>query len=83
MLDRAEAFLSRVRRLMMPEPKRAGRTVAEHEAIRDALAAHDAQGAAVAMRAHMDAVQEHFDQFVIEQPQLFETDNSAPKLGRK
>ncbi|MEO0637189.1 MAG: GntR family transcriptional regulator [Pseudomonadota bacterium] len=82
-LDRAEAFLSRCRRLMMPEPTRAGKTVSEHEAIRDALAAHDAQGAAAAMRAHMNAVQQHFDQFVIEQPELFETDNSAPKLGRK
>ena len=81
-LERAKAYLTRVRRMMLPEAERAEQTVAEHHAIRDALAAGKHKAAARAMRQHLEAVEQHFSEFVIRRPHLFESDQSAPIQGR-
>ncbi len=63
-LLRAEANLGRVRRLLLPEPGRAARTLAEHRALHAALTAADAAAAGQAMRAHIETVAQMFRLFL-------------------
>ncbi len=53
MIVQIKVQLDRYRRLTLPQPHRMERTVAEHEAIIDAIARHDAAAAAAAMNHHL------------------------------
>ena len=63
-LSRAEANLGRVRRLLLPEPGRAVKTLAEHRAIFEALERRDCGAAAAAMRGHISSVAGLFQRFI-------------------
>lgn len=53
MIVQIKVQLDRYRRLTLPQPHRMERTVAEHEAVVDAIARHDAAAAAAAMNHHL------------------------------
>ncbi len=69
-IDSARANLDRARRLVAG-PSRLAKTIAEHEAIVAALAAGDADGAAAAMRLHLDTVMVELVAFAKQRPELF------------
>ncbi|HEY7644134.1 MAG TPA: GntR family transcriptional regulator [Hyphomicrobiales bacterium] len=71
-LDRLEAYLGRIRFLLMPGSERPAQTIVEHRAIRDAIASGDPAKASEAMRSHIDAVENHFREFVVARPDLFD-----------
>ena len=74
-LDRLEAYLGRIRFMLMPGGSdRPVQTIAEHKAIRDAIASGEPAQASDAMRRHIDAVENHFQAFVVARPDLFEKD---------
>lgn len=68
--ESARAGLERVRRLLAT-PRRNSVTYREHMRIFDQLAAGDGEGAADAMRAHLDAVLRELDSFAKQNPHLF------------
>ena len=70
-VEAARAQTERMRRLLL-EPSRNEETIAEHNAILDALAARDPDGAAKAMHHHLGNVLEELHQFAAERPDLFE-----------
>ena len=72
-LDRLEAYLGRIRFLLLPGSQRPLETIAEHQAIRNALASGEPAKASDTMRRHIDAVENHFQEFVIARPDLFDT----------
>lgn len=69
-IDSARANLDRARRLVAG-PSRLATTIAEHEAILAALAAGNAEGAAAAMRLHLDAVMVELVAYAKQNPALF------------
>ena len=69
-IDSARANLDRARRLLRT-PRRQAHTIAEHEVIVDAVARGDADGAALAMRNHLDAVIAEVATFARQYPGLF------------
>ncbi len=71
-LDRLEAYLGRIRFMLQPVSQRPVETIEEHKAIRDAIASGKPAKASEAMRRHIDAVERHFQEFVIARPDLFE-----------
>ncbi len=71
MLERAQANLGRIRRLMLPEPGRLQHTIAEHRALFEALSAGKPQAAATAMRAHIESVTLYLQHFIAINPALF------------
>jgi GntR family transcriptional regulator, rspAB operon transcriptional repressor len=71
-LDRLEAYLGRIRFLLMPGSERPALTIVEHKTIRDAIASGESVKASDAMRRHIDAVEEHFQEFVVARPDLFD-----------
>ncbi len=70
-LDRLEAYLGRIRFLLMPASTRPAETIIEHKAIRDAIASGEPARASDAMRKHIDGVERHFQAFVVARPDLF------------
>jgi DNA-binding GntR family transcriptional regulator len=70
LLGQAQANLGRVRRLLLPEPDRPRQTLAEHEAIFDALKAGDAEAASRAMRQHIGAVARMLASFLATHPEV-------------
>ncbi|HKJ61497.1 MAG TPA: GntR family transcriptional regulator [Hyphomicrobiales bacterium] len=71
-LNRLEAYLGRIRYLPIPNSDRPPQTIKEHKAIRDAIASGKPEKASDAMRNHIDAVERHFQEFVIARQDLFE-----------
>jgi GntR family transcriptional regulator, rspAB operon transcriptional repressor len=69
-IDSARANVDRARRLIQ-SPRRLALTIAEHSAILAAIEAGNADGAATAMRAHIDAVMDEFVSFAKSHPDLF------------
>jgi DNA-binding GntR family transcriptional regulator len=69
-IDNARANLDRARLLIL-DPRRLSLTHSEHKAIADAIAAGDADGAAAAMRAHIDKVTGELLVFARQAPELF------------
>lgn len=70
-LDHLLSHLERVRRLLMAPAGRPQATYAEHRRISDAIAAHDADAAAQAARAHLEATTAMFESFAKDHPALF------------
>jgi DNA-binding GntR family transcriptional regulator len=73
-LDRLEAYLGRIRFMLLPVSERSIRTIQEHQAIRDAIATGNPAKASAAMRSHIDSVERHFREFVVARPDLFENE---------
>jgi len=69
-IDSARANLDRARHLIL-DPRRLSATHTEHAAIVEAIAADDAEGAAAAMRRHIDNVTAELLAFASTAPQLF------------
>ena len=72
-LDRLEAYLGRIRFMLIPGSERAQQTLVEHKAICDAIASGEPAKASDAMRRHIDAVEIHFQEFVVARPDLFDS----------
>ena len=73
-LDRLEAYLGRIRFLLAPNSTRPAETITEHKAIRDGIASGEPARASDAMRNHIDAVEKHFQTFILARPDLFESE---------
>lgn len=69
-IDGARANIDRARRLIN-SPRRLALTIAEHEAILTAIEQSDADAAAAAMRAHIDAVMDELMHFAQMHPEHF------------
>lgn len=70
-IDAARASLERARR-MMSSPRRHADTLAEHEAIFNALKSRDGDAAAVAMQHHVDTVLTELMDLMALQPDVFD-----------
>jgi DNA-binding GntR family transcriptional regulator len=70
-VEQARASLDRVRRLLA-SPRRHAVTFSEHERIVEALRSADADAAARAMDAHLDAVVTELEAFALTAPSIFE-----------
>jgi len=73
-LARLEAYLGRIRFMELPQSDRPNRTLDEHGVIRDAIASGNAATASDAMKSHINAVEKHFQEFVVARPDLFQTE---------
>jgi len=71
-VESARAQTERIRRLLLPTPRRNPNTIVEHKAILRALLARDADGAAKAMHTHLGNVLKELNKFAAERPDLFE-----------
>ncbi|WP_024509344.1 GntR family transcriptional regulator [Bradyrhizobium sp. ARR65] len=71
-LDPIRTHLERVRRTLLPEPGRMQETFAEHEAIYQAIAAHDGNRARREMANHLDRVATELQAFVTRHPDFFD-----------
>jgi len=71
-VESARAQTERIRRLLLPTPRRNPETIAEHEIILAELAARNSAGAADAMTAHLANGLKQLHQFAAERPDLFE-----------
>jgi DNA-binding GntR family transcriptional regulator len=71
-VESSRAQTERVRRLLLPTPRRGPNTVVEHKAILAALRAHDPVAAADAMHIHLANGQKQLHKFAAERPELFE-----------
>ena len=71
-VESARAQTERIRRLLLPTPRRNPETIAEHNVILAELAKRNATGAAEAMRAHLANGLKHLREFAAERPDLFE-----------
>ena len=69
-VETARLGLDRIRRLLNTR-RRLGLTLAEHQAIVNALAARDGGAAAMAMHRHLDAVMAELESFALATPDLF------------
>jgi DNA-binding GntR family transcriptional regulator len=71
-VESARSHTERIRRLLLPTPRRNPETIAEHEAIVEELTRRNASGAAEAMRAHLANGLKQLHKFAAERPELFE-----------
>jgi DNA-binding GntR family transcriptional regulator len=71
-VESARAQTERIRRLLLPTPRRNPETIAEHNIILAELAQRSATGTAEAMRAHLVNGLKHLHEFAAERPDLFE-----------
>jgi DNA-binding GntR family transcriptional regulator len=71
-VESARAQTERIRRLLLPTPRRNTDTIAEHKAIVAQLTRRSAAGAADAMRTHLGKGLKHLNEFAAERPELFE-----------
>jgi len=69
-IETTRANLDRARRLLI-SPRRLAFSLAEHQAILDAIVAGDGQRGAAAMRAHIDSVMLELFAFARDRPELF------------
>jgi DNA-binding GntR family transcriptional regulator len=71
-VESARSHTERIRRLLLPTPRRNAETIAEHKVIVAELARRSATGAAEAMRAHLANGLQQLHRFAAERPELFE-----------
>lgn len=71
-VESARSHTERIRRLLLPTPRRNPETIAEHKVIVAELARRSAAGAAEAMRAHLANGVNQLHKFAAERPELFE-----------
>lgn len=63
--------IDRARRMTVPVLGRIDQVLSEHKRIRDAIAAHDAQEAVIAMKQHLNAVLPDIDELRQSRPEFF------------
>ncbi|SMH36160.1 GntR family transcriptional regulator [Azospirillum agricola] len=78
MIQQVKVQIDRYRRLTLPEPGRMDRVVAEHAAVVAAIAAHDADAAARAIKHHLEKLREDIDAYRVEEPDSFIDDRVPP-----
>ncbi len=78
LIQQVKVQIDRYRRLTLPEPGRMERVVEEHAAVVVAIAAHDPDGAARAIRHHLEKLREGIEAFRIEEPDCFIDDWVLP-----
>ena len=71
-VESARSQTERIRRLLLPTPRRNPDTIVEHKAILAALVARDPERAARAMHRHLGNVLNQLHKFAAERPELFE-----------
>jgi GntR family transcriptional regulator, rspAB operon transcriptional repressor len=71
-VESARSQTERIRRLLLPTPRRNPDTIVEHKAILAALVARDPERAARAMHQHLGNVLNQLHKFAAERPELFE-----------
>jgi DNA-binding GntR family transcriptional regulator len=71
-VESARSHTERIRRLLLPTPRRNIDTIAEHKVIVAALAERNPARAADAMRAHLGKGLQLLKEFAAQQPELFE-----------
>jgi DNA-binding GntR family transcriptional regulator len=71
-VESARSHTERIRRLLLPTPRRNTDTIAEHKVIVAALAERNPARAADAMHAHLGKGLQLLNQFAAERPELFE-----------
>ncbi len=69
-LERAQANLGRVRQFLLPQSGRLSVTLAEHQAIFDAVRTGVVAQAAAAIRAHIHSVESHLQAVLASHPEL-------------
>jgi DNA-binding GntR family transcriptional regulator len=69
--QRAKSHLNRVRRLSLPVPSYIGEMISEHEAVVDAVAGHDPDGAEEALRHHLRMVLSTLPRIRADHPDYF------------
>lgn len=80
--------VDRCRRLIMPRPGRRKEAIDEHEAIADAIAAHDVAAAVQTTAVHMDRVQDLIEKARASTPEYFasggkpERPDKSPQAGK-
>ena len=80
-VEAARANLDRARRLIIT-PRRLAFSIAEHQAILDAVVAGDAPRATGAMRAHIDSVMVELFAFARDRPEVFADGKARETAGR-
>ncbi|MCG5241537.1 GntR family transcriptional regulator [Azospirillum doebereinerae] len=78
LIQQVKVQIDRYRRLTLPEPGRMERVVEEHAAVVAAIAAHDPEAAARAIRHHLGNLRDGIDAFRIGEPDWFIDDRGAP-----
>jgi len=73
LLDGSRGQLDRVRRLFLPDPGRPQESVGEHKRIVSAIADHDPDSAAEAIKTHLDVTPNKLEQLIQQRPELFES----------
>ena len=71
-VESARSHTERIRRLLLPTPRRNPETIAEHKVIVEELTRRSASGAAEAMRTHLANGLKQLHKFAAERPELFE-----------
>jgi DNA-binding GntR family transcriptional regulator len=71
LLRQVKVQINRARRLTLPAEGRMEQVVAEHQAIRDAIRAHDGRAARAAMKAHLSVVLPDVDRLRGQYPDYF------------
>ena len=72
MVDGSRGQLDRVRKLLLPDPKRPAETIPEHKRILEAIEARDPNIAAQAMKDHLDKIPSKLRQLMQQRPELFD-----------
>ncbi len=80
LIQQVKVQIDRYRRLTLPEPGRMERVVEEHAAVVAAIAAHDPEAAARAIRLHLENLREGIEAFRIEEPDCFIDDWVLPTI---
>lgn len=73
--------MDRVRYLSLPEATPTGRLIDQHEAILDAVAAHDPAAAETAMRTHLTEILTSLPQLAERYPELFDSGDELAGTG--
>ncbi|GGF62946.1 GntR family transcriptional regulator [Azorhizobium oxalatiphilum] len=89
MVQQLKTQVDRFRHLTLPQPGRMERVIVEHGAVVDAIAAHDPEAAAAAMRAHVEGLRASLGEMRDVNPGYFDGDlagglslQGVPERGR-
>lgn len=75
LVDGSRGQLDRVRKLLLPDPKRPEESIKEHKLIMDAIENKDPDAAATATKYHLDKIPALLEELVLQQPEMFDTND--------
>lgn len=81
MVQQLKTQVDRFRHLTLPQPGRMGRVIEEHRAVVDAIAAHDPDAAAAAMRRHVEGLRASLGEMRDVNPGFFDGDVSEAGMA--